>query len=721
MTRWFKRGLTFLLAMVLAITPVLASGVRAEAHGTTEKEITKKMLKTEVPKDYKINPDTQGSTRKGDYNKFFLEDELQTVSIQADENNLNYLFQNADMKPTVMADSVTIGDKTVQYVGLKTKGNYTLEHTVIDNVKSDRFSFTVNFGKYIKEEKYGEDQEFFGCDKISFNNFFFDHTMMREFFAWKLLSEMGVPTPQYGLAKLYINNKYYGIYFMIEAMDKSIMQQYKNVKGSELSDYLTKPEGTKFVYDAVFDKYLKEDGTFDLSSMLKKDAKGNYKVSGALKNQSPLWEDDKETLQDVAETLPTVLSWEKKLTQLSNGTDFSGKKIDVNSKEYEELLEQVIDVDEFLRYFAAHSFLVQLDNMFVIDRNFGLYVDQSGKSTLIPWDYDLSFGCYYPSTAEATANFNIDQMYKDAEFNFGKKKENDFTYADYPLFHVIYQNSSLMEKYHQYMKECAKIASLGGTTSTGKTYEPGWFQSYIDKMQDTLKKEAAEDLAENVTYLNGQSQPANLKASLPNLGEIIAMRSVGVTLQVDKKDATVCTYGCNLETLGNGAWGESAKEGKLAVVDEKSGIYAIAEYDGGVLNRSPSLTAQSVSDNVKAEIQKATGVSKEDNIRIYSFQNTCEPTGDYELYVPVDTTMGTEGVSLYTYDNGDLNKLDITKTEDNILVAKTDSVRYVIVAKGASAGTSSAILWMAVGAGVLVLIIIGIFVVMRVRKKKKQK
>ena len=45
---------------------------------------------------------------------------------------------------------------------------------------------------------------------------------------------------------------------MIEAMDKSIMQQYKNVKGSELSDYLTKPEGTKFVYDSAFDKYLKE-------------------------------------------------------------------------------------------------------------------------------------------------------------------------------------------------------------------------------------------------------------------------------------------------------------------------------------------------------------------------------------------------------------------------------------------------------------------------------
>lgn len=714
-----KRCLAVLSALLPAVVMLFpVNSITVQAHGTTDKEITEKMLKTEIPQDYKINPDTQGSTRKGDYNKFFLEDELQTVSIQVDENNLNYLFQNADGKPTVMTDSVTIGDQTVRYTGLKTKGNYTLEHTVIDNVNSDRFSFTVNFGKYVKKDKYGETQNFFGCDKISFNNFFFDHTMMREFFSWKLLSEMGVPTPQYGLAKLYINNQYYGVYFMIEAMDKSILQQYKNVKGSELSGYLTKPEGTKFVYDTVFDNYIKEDGTIDLSSMLRKNSNGMYTVSGALKEQNALWEDDKETLQDVAHMLPTVLSWEKKLTQLSNGTDFSGNAIDVNSDKYLELLEQVIDVDEFLRYFAAHSFLVQLDNMFVIDRNFGLYVDQTGKSTLIPWDYDLSFGCYYPSTAEATANFDIDQMYKDAEWEFGKKKETDFTYADYPLFHVIYQNTSLMEKYHQYMKECAKIAALGGTISTGKTYEPGWFDSYIDKMKDSLKEAASEELAENVTYLNGQIQPTHLLASLPDLSKIIAMRSVGVTLQVDKKDASVCTYGCNLDTLGNGAWGGSTSEGKLAAVEENTGIYAIADYDGGALNRPPSLISEDVPADVQAQIQEAAGVSDAADIKVYSFRNTSEPKGSYELHIPVDTAMGTEGVSVFTYADGDVTKLDISKVEDNVIVCQSDSIRYVALAKNASAPDSHPLLWLGIGAGAFLIILIGAVVVINIRKRK---
>ena len=239
-------------------------------------------------------------------------------------------------------------------------------------------------------------------------------------------------------------------------------------------------------------------------------------------------------------------------------------------------------------------------------------------------------------------------------------------------------------------------------------------------MQDILKKAASEELAENVMYLNGQSQPKHLKASLPNLAKIIAMRSVGVALQADKKEASVCTYGCNLEPLGNAAWGESATEGELAVVDEKSGIYAIAEYEGSWSNRSPSLISQEVTEDVRAQIQKAVGVSEAADIKIYSFRDTSVPKGSYELHIPVDTAMGTEGVSVFNYEDGSPEKLDIEKTEDNVLVCKTDSVRYVVVAKGASAVTSSAQMWIGIAAGAVFIILIGALAVVNKRKQKKK-
>ena len=266
----------------------------APLHGTADEWIPWEAVNNTPPADYVVNQKTQGKAEKGDYSAFFLEDEIQTVQIEIEENNLNYLLQNAGEEPYVMATSVTVGDVALGYCGLRTKGSYTLEHSVTENAGSDRFSFTVNFGKYIKKKDYGVKQNFFGCDKISFNNFFFDKTMMKEFFALKLLDEMGLPTPEYGIAKLYINGEYYGVYAMVEAMDHSILERYYGVDKDELSSYLCKPEGTQFRYEEICE------------------------------DPSPLWEQDEDTKKDVEDMLPTVTEWVRRLNLLADGKDFDG-------------------------------------------------------------------------------------------------------------------------------------------------------------------------------------------------------------------------------------------------------------------------------------------------------------------------------------------------------------------------------------------------------------
>ena len=250
---------------------------RKLSHGTADKLITEDMLTDVPPADYVVDEAIHMDAGDGAYNAYFLEEDLQEVRIEIDENNLNYLLQNADAEPYVMTNSVTIGDTTLGYCGLKTKGSYTLEHSYTDNQGSDRFSFTVNFGKYIKKGDYGKKQNFYGCNKVSFNNFFFDKSMMKEFFALKLMDEMGLPTPQYGLAKLYINENYYGVYAMVEALDESILEQYLGVDDNELSSYLCKPEGTSLLYEEI------------------------------LEDSSPLWENDEDTYADVLEGCTALL------------------------------------------------------------------------------------------------------------------------------------------------------------------------------------------------------------------------------------------------------------------------------------------------------------------------------------------------------------------------------------------------------------------------------
>lgn len=638
--------------------------------------ITEDMLNTTPDKDYKVDMSMQGDAKDGDYNKYFLDDDVQTVKINIDENNLMYMFQNASDKPQVMTNQVTIGDETIGYAGLKTKGSYTLENMPYGN---SRFSLTLNFGKYIKKKKYGATQNFHGLSKVSFNNFYFDKSMLKEFCAWKVLSKMGIPTPQVGLAKIYINDKYYGVYFMVENMDSSILEQYKKVDKSEISDYLVKPEYYRMEYNTAMDQFINAEGNFDLSEHLKKNENGDYEASEALHNAiGGLWEYDNDTLQDVAKMIPTVLKWQKKLNQLYNGTDFSGKKIDVNSDEYVKLLDQVIDVDEVVRYYATHSFLVQTDDMFTGEKNFAVYVDKNGKSMMLPWDYDLSMGCFYPTTASATANFKITQMYDPERNDFGYNEEEG--YSQYPLFYVIYQNKSLMNKFKKYMKDCSKIAALGGTLSTGETIEPGYINSCIEKIQDKLQAAATMPLTSGGRYINA-SQPADMKKALPSIKKIYAMRSVGVVSQVDGINATVCGSGCDLSAVGNGQPDRFiSMRGKMAIVDEKTGIFAVNTYLGGF---AASLTATKLPQDseqyktIQSNVQLDAGCNA---VEMYSLSAVGSPIDKYTVYVPTASKYKNTNLVLYNYKKDGSTEKVSTKKDDNVYYGEVSELGTLVLA-----------------------------------------
>ncbi len=692
----------FMLFSVAWVEPVLAARGDNEdedriTHGTATEWISEDMVNNTPPADYVVNEKTQGKAKDAKYNDFFLEDTLQTVYIEIEENNLNYLLQNADEEPYVMATSVTIGDETLGFCGLKTKGSYTLEHSYTDNPGSDRFSFTVNFGKFIKKKDYGQKQNFYGCDKISFNNFFFDKSMMKEFFALKLMDEMGLPTPQYGLAKLYINGEYYGVYAMVEAMDTSILEQHYGVDSDELSSYLCKPEGTSFLYDFIVD------------------------------DASPLWENDEDTYKDVEDMIPIAVEWVRKLNCLSEGIDFDGNKVDVNSESYLNLLSQVMDIDEVVKYFAVHSWLCQMDNMFVGYKNFGLYLSPEGICTMIPWDYDLSFGCYYPCNAQSTANYPLDVMYRLDMRNVAREKViSSRTYKDeFPLFNVIYQNDELMDKYHAYMKECSKVVALGGKVeSTGREYAPGFFNSFIEIMQEELIAAATEKLADNVYYMNRIKQPSDVKKALPNLSKILALRSVGVFAQVEGIDTEICAYGCNLETLGNAMRGDSPASGVLTVIDAVTGIFATAEYDGKKSSQAPMLTVTVLEESDENYIAVKDEVSCEitDKLIVYKMSSKAKPITEYTLTIPMSKVdMNAGKIRIYSYTDGKLEEIETTK-DDNLFTGTTESIEYIAVLVKASGGidglNGTTIGIIAAVAGVAVL---GVVVVLVLKRKNNKK
>ena len=502
-------------------------------HGSDE-TVSKDDLYTidDVKEDdekYEINSDTQGKAKEGTYAKLFNKETIQDVKISIDENNWNYLLQNAIDKPTVLASSVSIGDDTVKYVGIKTKGNLTLKE--VWNSSSDRFSFTINFGKYINTDNgYTDKQNLYGLRKVALNNIYGDATLMKEYLSYELMTKMGIPTPEYSLVNLYINDEFYGVYMMVESIDSSLTQRTLGEK----SDYLVKPEssGGDLIYDNSLDEYINDDGEFDFSSIIY-DNSGNIiypnDKSNPLYKYNGLWENDEDTFEDIVDMLPTIFKWMKTLNELNNIDN-------PNTDDYKLALEEIIDVDSLIRYFAVNTYLVNLDSYQSEKmQNYALYINETGRATIIPWDYNYSFGVYGLGSASDVINFDIYNPVINT------------TLKDRPLLNVILQNDEYKALYEKYLNDITIIASEGGTTSDGDTYEENNFATILNKYNKLLNNIYGNDPTAFYTLDEYNKATTSLK-------KLIEQRSEAVLNQLNGNNEKVTTD-INLRDMGESVGG----------------------------------------------------------------------------------------------------------------------------------------------------------------------
>ena len=125
----------------------------------------------------------------------------------------------------------------------------------------------------------------------------------------------------------------------------------------------------------------------------------------------------------------------KALKNLSTGTD----------------LETYFDVDKILRYMAAHTVVVNLDSYSSnMAQNYYIY-EKNGKITILPWDYNFSFGGFQSGSASDVVNFPIDTPVSGVSLE------------DRPLFAKLLENEEYKARYHEYLNEI-----VNGYFSDGK-------------------------------------------------------------------------------------------------------------------------------------------------------------------------------------------------------------------------------------------------------------
>ncbi|WP_312124199.1 CotH kinase family protein [Lysinibacillus boronitolerans] len=281
---------------------------------------------------YAVLPNVGIETKNSEFsyeNIVFNKNKVTTVDIEIAEEDWADMLENASAEELKQAD-ITINGKKVENVAIRTKGNLSLRSVV--NSDSDRYSLKIDF------DYYDDTQSLYGLKKLNLNNNYSDSTLMREYISYELMEQMGLPTPAHSYMYVTVNGEERGLFLGLEAVDETFLA---NNYGSN-DGFLFKPDGTGSDL-----KYISDD-IEDYTGIGLKTNEGNI-------NQSKLVE---------------------MLDAINNGGD----------------IEKYIDVDEMLGYFAVNTALVNLDSyQGNMKHNYYLY-EQNGVFSIIPWDYNMSFG-----------------------------------------------------------------------------------------------------------------------------------------------------------------------------------------------------------------------------------------------------------------------------------------------------------------------------------------
>ncbi|MDB6029840.1 MAG: hypothetical protein JWM16_178 [Verrucomicrobiales bacterium] len=258
---------------------------------------------------------------------------------------------------------IVVDGQRVADAGIRLKGNssYAVSAGTL------RRPMRVDFDRFVKGRRFA------GVESLNLSNTSFDPSQVREALGFWLFQKLGVPAPSTGHALVYLTvagkyeREYLGLYTLIEEVDPHFLKRhFGNSDGM-----LLKPAGMRgFAYlGETWDQY-----------------RG---ICGPRSKERP------EACQKVIEFA--------KLIHRADDATFRAK------------IGSVLAVDEFLRYVAVSSVLINFDSFLSTGHNYYIYVNpRDGKLHFIPWDLNMSLGGYgWLGTDEELARTSITRSYAD--------------------------------------------------------------------------------------------------------------------------------------------------------------------------------------------------------------------------------------------------------------------------------------------------------------------
>lgn len=470
-------------------------------------------------------------------------EQVTDISIDIDESDWNWLMENASQEE-YKSCNITIDGQTYYNVGIRPKGNSSLSSVVSDDT-TDRYSFKIKFDKYVDGQTYN------GMESIVLNNMIEDNTYMKEYISYDLYDFMGIAVPEMSYSNIKINGEEWGLYLALEVIDERYLENNFGTTEGNLYKPETmgigdkggggnppaagKPEmgnppdmngdnENKDMQNPAMPD-MNEDNA-DMSkegndNMQGRDNGGQGKMGGANKNSEGadfVYIDDEissySTLRDSAVLKKTTDSDFKRvinmLKNLNDGTN----------------LEDVLDVEEVLKYFAVNTYLVNLDSYSgAMYHNYYLY-EKDGVCQILPWDLNLSFGGFMGMGGKGGNGGNVSSGESMINFPIDNPVTGDL--ESMPLIGKLLEVDEYKELYHSYLKEIAE-----------NYFNNGYYANLVNKLDDMINNYVKEDKTAFCTY-------EQYEASIPEMITFGEDRTKSVLAQLNGEQPST-DYG-NIES-----------------------------------------------------------------------------------------------------------------------------------------------------------------------------
>lgn len=355
--------------------------------------------------------------------------------------------------------TVEIDGEAFRQVGLRAKGNNSLRLT--EEYGLSRYSLKLEFDHYTGGSYHG-------LDKLSLDASFQDNSYLKTWLAFDIMEFLGVPTPLRSFVWVTVNGQPWGLFLAVEEPEEAFARRNFGANHGQLykPDYRSLAEENADVHlRYTTDEPEDYPGIFE-----------NAKL-----DPSPA---DRQRLVDSLKTLD------------------SGQR-----------LEEVVDVDEVLRYFVGQVFVMNWDSYLGHTGHNYLLYEEEGKLSMLPWDYNLAFGTYALGMTDPITDPNVLLNYPILTPAPGEHMTKR------PLYHQLMQVEEYFQQYQAYFRwflaeyvESGKLsAALWQAAELIAPYvksDPTAFCSYEDHR-------LAVETLEQVCLLRAESARGQLEGRYP--------------------------------------------------------------------------------------------------------------------------------------------------------------------------------------------------------------